>query len=532
MTAKAQPPRPSPFQGYDINHHYRTGSAPALLAEVRKAVEQDATLPANLAVFVGAAARRDPELAAGVRALCGGAQARGRLSLDAILREAEGPPARGSAHSAEGLDARWSEFFATGDLAPLREIVAVACAKDRLREHIEGLLRERRWTDFLFGAKRRAELVERLRPLGIRVDLDRATVENAADLDAVIMRKDFAADEGRVKALQRALPRPLTAPELTPIAVKASAIWSLNANGLSHDAVVDACLEALPGADARARLSLLGVLANARLARGKFAEALALAEETLSAVPDDERAMAAGQQAREGLAVDAAWTVLDGRGEPTDDPAALRERARRQSPEAYRVLADMRSADRPGDPQRRGLVRQLDATLRGDRVHCLRCFWDEPSGTTLADEWITIPPVQYENPGLWVRVPPEINDREVEVRTVRRGSYAALLAQPPSAAERLVGADGALVALRYDGVDLPVLPDVTSRPESRAEVTVWLRESDSALVGAVVRSPAVDDREAVDLVRTIFVYGAPAHAIEAPASFLDATKGEWTKPGG
>lgn len=536
MRATTSPAPKSPIEGYDLNHHYLTGSPAGLLAALRKTVEAGAggEVPppaANFLAFVGAAARRAPEIAAGLRALRDDAGPAGHAFVDAFLRAAERPPPRGPARTAEDLDARWSEFFATGEPAPLREIVAVLAWKDWLREHVEGLLRERTWTDLLFGARRRAQLIERLGALDVRVDVERATVRNATDLDGAILRPDLSVDGERVATLQQALPRPLTAPELMTIAVKTSALWSLASNAAAHPMVVDACLEALAGADARVRLSLQAVVAHARLAHGEFAAALALADEALAVEPGDARSLETRRLAREGLAREAAWALLDATSDAAVgaaiDTAPLRARAQEHAPEAYRVLAVVRSPDGVGDPSRGGVAGEHDLVFRGDRVRGGRWFWDPTSAQGLADEWITLPTAHFENPGLWVCLPDRV--RDPNHRALRRESYVALAARAPDAVERRPRPDGAYLGLRYDGAELPGLPAVIKPPDGALAVTLWLRESDGALVGAEVRS-AGGDRAAPALVRMVFLYDEGLPEIEAPSSFVDARNGAPTRP--
>ena len=86
-----------------------------------------------------------------------------------------------------------------------------------------------------------------------------------------------------------------------------------------------------------------------------------------------------------------------------------------------------------------------------------------------------------------------------------------------------MNADGAFIVLRYDGVRLPTLAKVVPSPEAALAVTVWLREADGALVGAVVRASTGDEREALALVRTVFLYGELVRTIEAPTSFIDGS---------
>ncbi|MFO0601850.1 MAG: hypothetical protein U0324_01690 [Polyangiales bacterium] len=511
----------------DVMTGYYRDRAPARLLQALRHVAADhlAKLPphvrATRLAFFAAAVRGDDATLAEVRGLSDGANAAGRAFLDEVLAEAVPPARRGPAKTAQDLDARWSEFFATGDAAPVREIAEVLAWPDRLRAHVTGLLTEKRWTDAFFGSasKRRAELAARLQPLGVRVDVDAGAVRNAADLDCLTLLRGTEVAPDKVKALQQALPSPLGAPDLLHMSTKTSALWSLASNGARHAPVLDVCAEALAKAEGPARLSLLSALGHARLERGDVDEARALADEALAAEPGDETFLALRAQAEEGVARRAARELFVRSfeaGEPAGDTSALRSRARSHAPPAFRVFAEVRAAGTPGNPKADGLTSSWDVTFRGERSKGWRWFWSEPDGQALADRWVTLGVAHYENPGLWVRFPDAM--RAAEQRALQRDHFLALTGRAPDDARR--HADG-LVALRYEAADLAALAPVAELPDGRGDATLWLRASDGALVAASVRAGGVERPWA----RYAFLYDDAAPTIEAPADFIDARQG-------
>jgi len=81
-------------------------------------------------------------------------------------------------------------------------------------------------------------------------------------------------------------------------------------------------------------------------------------------------------------------------------------------------------------------------------------------------------------------------------------------------------ADGANVhvALRYNAAELRALDALVSLPGGRGDVTLWLRESDGALVAASVHAEGLPD----PWLGCMFAYDIEAPTIEAPKTFLDA----------
>jgi hypothetical protein len=509
--------------------HYRDRASDRLLDALRHVTAEDpAKRPphqrAMQVAFFAAALRADASLAGGARALHDGAPAAGRAFLDDVLAEARRPARRGPAQTAVDLDVRWSEFFATGDVAPLREIAAVLAWPDRLRAHVTGLLTEKRWSDALFGSasKRRADLAERLRPLGVRVDAAAGDVLNAADLDCLTLLRGTAVAADKVKALQQALPSPLGAPDLVYMSTKTSALWSLASNGARHAPVLALCAEVLAEAAGPARLSLLSALGHARLERGDVDEALALADEALAAEPGDETFLALRAQAKEGASLRAAKRLLARSfeaGEAVEDTSALRSLARKHAPSAFRVLADVRAAGAPGNPSADGLTASWDVTFRGDRSRGWRWFWDVASGEALADRWVTLGAAHYENPGLWVRFPDGM--RAAEQRSLQREHFLALLTRAPDAGRRHATPAGEHVALRYDAAELGALAPVAELPSGRGDATLWLRAVDGALVAAAVAAGGAE----APWVRCVFAYDDEAPTVEAPEEFIDARQG-------
>lgn len=512
----------------DVMQGYYRGGSPARLLEVLRQLVDDqvAKLPpeqrALQVTFFAAAARGDATVASGVRALRDAAVSAGRAFLDEVLAEAGRPARRVPVATATDLDVRWSEFFATGDLAPIGEILAVLSWPERLRAHLTRLFTERRWTDVFGGAdSRRAALAERLRGVGFRVD-EAGTIGNAADLDCLAILRGIHTDPDKVKRLQAALPSPLGMPELLYMSTKTAALWSLASNGVRHEPVFDACARALARAEGPARFSLLVVVGNARLARGEYAEALKLAEAALAVEPDDEGSLALRSEAGEGVAIASVKALLartPEEGEAVDDPASLRALARSHAPPAFRVLARVREAGKPGNPAADGLTAAWDVTFRGDRSKGLRWFWSPEENSALADQWVTVGSAHYENPGLWVRFPDGL--RANEQRALQREHFLALLTRAPAAARRHAAPAGEHLALRYDDAELGALAPVATLPGGRGDVTLWIRAADGALVGAVVTAGDVD----APWLQCVYLGEDAAPMIEVPEEFVDARQG-------
>ena len=147
----------------------------------------------------------------------------------------------------ENLDLLWAEFFVTGLAQPILRIISTLDGDDRVRQRFEAWLHERSF----FGRSKRASIAAALASVGIVTDVERQVVVTAGDLDLAC----FAIAEKRIPIFTM-LPFPLTPAEVTHLAVKGSALWSLRLNAQAHDSVAEICrAEAKrPGGPGRAGL--------------------------------------------------------------------------------------------------------------------------------------------------------------------------------------------------------------------------------------------------------------------------------------
>jgi hypothetical protein len=144
------------------------------------------------------------------------------------------------------LDLLWAEFFVTGQAAPLERIFSTLDWDDRVRQRLDAWLRE----TSLFGKSKRRAAASALASAGVVVDLERKLIVSAGDLDCLC----FSLAEQRVPIF-KLLPFELTPTEITAVATKASALWSLRLNARDHEKVAEVCrIEAQrPGGPARLR---------------------------------------------------------------------------------------------------------------------------------------------------------------------------------------------------------------------------------------------------------------------------------------
>jgi len=469
--------------------------------------------------------RRSPEAASGYRALHDAGPS-GSALLDAVLRTMDGLTPRTPVTSAVDLDVRWSEFLATGEARPVQEIIAVLCWEDRLRARIEAWLGERKAMDFVLGpARRRAQLAEKLKPLGVTLDDDHLAVRSAVDLDCDTILRGVTVAPDKVKLLQQTLPAPLGQPELLYMATKTAALWSLASNAARHPPVLDACVDAQRRAAGPSRLSLLAVVCEARLARGEAREALAAADAALALAPGHADFLVRREMAQQRVARDDAMALFDrdeaARPIAPADTASLRTRCMARLPAAYGVHAEIRATGRPGNPHRDGLTSEWDVVFLHNRSRGERWFWDAESGQGLADRWVTLPGEHYEFPGLWVRLADAVRAGEMQALQVE--TCAALLAQAPDAAERVARGGVEHQALRYDNARLPRLLPLLGGDDAPCTVHVWLREEDAALRAVRVRRGDVG--AAGDELQQVIFDASGEPRIEAPAEAIDARKG-------
>jgi len=144
------------------------------------------------------------------------------------------------------LDLLWGEFFVTGQAEPIERIFSTLDWDDRVRQRLEAWLRKR---SLFRGPKRRA-VASTLASAGIVVDLERKVIVSTGDLDCLC----FSIAEQHIPIFKM-LPFELTPAEVTALATKTSALWSLRLNARDHEKVAEVCrIEAQrPGGPARLR---------------------------------------------------------------------------------------------------------------------------------------------------------------------------------------------------------------------------------------------------------------------------------------
>jgi hypothetical protein len=130
------------------------------------------------------------------------------------------------------LDLLWAEFFVTGQAAPIERICSTLDWDDQIRHRLEAWLGE----DSPEDLPTRRATASALAAAGLVVDLERAVIELSGDLDCLC----FGIAEQR-RPIFTLLPFELPASELTIIATKGAAIWSLRLNARTHETVAAVC---------------------------------------------------------------------------------------------------------------------------------------------------------------------------------------------------------------------------------------------------------------------------------------------------
>ncbi|HEY0992955.1 MAG TPA: hypothetical protein VGD80_38140 [Kofleriaceae bacterium] len=154
------------------------------------------------------------------------------------------PHRRDSQLDCVSLNLLWGEFFVTGQAEPIERIFTALDWNDRVRRRLDAWLRA--WP--LFGAAKRRAAASALASVGLVVDLERKVIVSIGDLDCLC----FSIAEQRVPIFKM-LPFKLTSAEVTDLATKATALWSLRLNARDHQKVAEVCrIEAQrPGGPAR-----------------------------------------------------------------------------------------------------------------------------------------------------------------------------------------------------------------------------------------------------------------------------------------
>jgi len=213
--------------------------------------------------------------------------------MRSVVKGSAGPrldPLGHPARDALDLDLLWAEFLVTGETTSVERIIDVLEWPDIVRERVESSLRLPKSVRFVgmflpwLGRSRLSVSDGVVRFLGIRVDDQRRVVETPEDLDC-----RFWAPSGSPSERAWGLVSPLLSKrQREKAATKAAARWSLGANAVQHEPVLQACEAASATRDGRAQLALLEISAYARLSRGDRSEAASWATRYLELSPNND----------------------------------------------------------------------------------------------------------------------------------------------------------------------------------------------------------------------------------------------------
>ena len=142
-------------------------------------------------------------------------------------------PFQGPIEQPQDLDMLWTEFFVSGDIQPLQQIVSVLDWNDLVRERLNKWLHRRKFPFFNSNQK---EIENLLHECMFPIDFDKKVIDEPLDLD---MQTVFCFKKGLIKYYE--LPINLTEKELVRLAMKDYAVWSLCSNAKTHEIVANFC---------------------------------------------------------------------------------------------------------------------------------------------------------------------------------------------------------------------------------------------------------------------------------------------------
>ncbi|WAS92212.1 hypothetical protein [Nannocystis punicea] len=443
-------------------------------------------------------------------------------AIDALLRAPRGSNGaeqlRAPITELHQLDMRWSHFFATGEAAPIDELLQLLTWPDGVRAHLKAKLQPKTGLLARLSGRRarRRETIRELAELGVRIDPDTCAVINRDDLDRFIMMTGCRQDVERFKAVNAALPAKVPAEPLVRAAMKSSAMWSLAVNGAEHPAVVAVCEQAAERFEGAALLGVLAILGHAYAQRGEFAAAHRVTARHLELDPDrvDLRPSLARFELEAQFAELRARTG-DGGGEavaPEVVTAALTACAARfRRPPTYhaRVTESVH-----GEDWSRCEYRARFAGREHEHVTLGR--WNrEHDG--LGDEWIRRDSATYVNPGLWARLPDEWRDRCKAPAHVRVDPFAAVAAGGAPVRAH-APADSPHLVLAWEVPRLPGF-EPPGDPGPLA-VALWIDHRDGWIAHARVEPAAPGPAGPGFELEAWFIAADPPFTIEAPADAI------------
>lgn len=449
-------------------------------------------------------AGREPEFAAMIDQLL--ERPRGSVAIDDPQRPIE---------QIADLDPRWMRFFATGDTAPVAELLQLLAWPDHVRAHLEAHLKPQTGLMAWISGRRarQAETLRGLEALGLRFDPATHAVLNRDDLDRFIMMTGVVQDVERFKSFHAVLPAPIPEGPLTRAAMKSSATWSLAANAAEHPVVIALCEQHMGRFEGAARLGVLAILAAAYAKRGEFAAAHRVTARHLELDPDradlrEPLAKFAVEAQFAGLRALAGDRVEEDVTSSLVTDALARCAARFAGVATYhaRVFLEIHGDD--------WLRSQYRARFAGrDREHVVLGRWNrEHDG--LGDEWIRIGRRCYVNPGIWARLPRDMGDDMRAAEYVRVDTYVAIAAAAaPHRSARIAGTP--YLALHCE---VPALAGIDPGhcPGPHA-VELWI-DPETGWLAHAHATPVAGSSFEVD---AWFIAADPPFKIEAPAGALE-----------
>jgi len=161
----------------------------------------------------------------------------------------------------EDLDLLWAEFCVSGDVEAVRRIISVLSWPDRIRTRLEDYLADRSSMSLIRRWLRDRAMRAVCEPSLVEIDLERQQVVTEDDLECAVI-KTLAGPE--LEGLLSRQPFHFSVVELTEIATKGAARWSLSSNAYQHSIVLDTCEAEVSRATGRSRLALLDITVSAK----------------------------------------------------------------------------------------------------------------------------------------------------------------------------------------------------------------------------------------------------------------------------